>query len=519
MEKQLSASQSISIALTPLTPFHIGCDGIFEPTHYFIESGWLYYFDPLANVTLLPKSVQEELQRWLKQTRFTPEQSCALQTFFYQHRTHFKAATQTIIPVSRSVEALYMQRVGAAPLPKSREPKERSAIPHRLIIERHSFDFNNFEPLIPGSLIKSSLRNGLFSLQQAAKRHKSASSSLPERGHDPIGSLSIHALSGTQISRKVLVCTNHLNQPSGKPMPTTKAPHAGPIVFNTTRREVVLGGQYRALTGKYVLSSNETNASDEHTRAEEIEFNFTEIVKIANAYYRPKLNIELHQLEQQGYANNTWFQSLRELFHGELREAMEAGHAMLLRIGQHNAKGQLLPDAAWFAFHDDKQTLFPLGWVVVELADSKVMPEMRAWCQQQAKANPAPLWDAIVHEQKAMADRVLVLQHAQHQAEQQAAIQAAAEQEREKALNALSAEQRKVAEIALELESQPVQSNTGTPLFQQLWAILQEALSWEPNDQKQCEQRLAPLMKAKFPHWGKREKEIKACLKQLREAS
>ena len=38
--------EHISLALTPLTPIHIGCGEDFEPTNYVIDDGLLYGFDP-----------------------------------------------------------------------------------------------------------------------------------------------------------------------------------------------------------------------------------------------------------------------------------------------------------------------------------------------------------------------------------------------------------------------------------------------------------------------------------------
>ena len=35
-----------TLALTPLSPIHIGCGEDFEPTNYVIEDGLLYGFDP-----------------------------------------------------------------------------------------------------------------------------------------------------------------------------------------------------------------------------------------------------------------------------------------------------------------------------------------------------------------------------------------------------------------------------------------------------------------------------------------
>ena len=38
--------QPTPLALTPLTPIHIGCGLDFEPTNYVIDDGVLYQFEP-----------------------------------------------------------------------------------------------------------------------------------------------------------------------------------------------------------------------------------------------------------------------------------------------------------------------------------------------------------------------------------------------------------------------------------------------------------------------------------------
>ena len=44
------------LALTPLSPIHIGCGEDFEPTNYVIDGGLLYGFDP-------SRAVLNELER------------------------------------------------------------------------------------------------------------------------------------------------------------------------------------------------------------------------------------------------------------------------------------------------------------------------------------------------------------------------------------------------------------------------------------------------------------------------
>ena len=81
------------LALTPLSPIHIGCGEDFEPTNYVIDDGVLYGFDP-SRAVLEPRQ-RDELSKFGLNADLL-----GIQQFFRDNKQPFKIAADVLIPVS-----------------------------------------------------------------------------------------------------------------------------------------------------------------------------------------------------------------------------------------------------------------------------------------------------------------------------------------------------------------------------------------------------------------------------------
>ena len=84
------------LALTPLSPIHIGCGDDFEPTNYVIDDGVLYGFDP-------SRAVLNDLQTSKLTEAANKASLLAVQRFFKDNTRVFKALSDVQIAVSEGV--------------------------------------------------------------------------------------------------------------------------------------------------------------------------------------------------------------------------------------------------------------------------------------------------------------------------------------------------------------------------------------------------------------------------------
>jgi CRISPR-associated protein Csm5 len=145
-------TEIVPLALTPLTPIHIGCGEDFEPTNYVIDGGVLYPFEPTA----LP--LNESDRRLLMQSANRPgvHAILAVQQFFHQRRGECRAVSPLAIPVAAGVADWYEGRVGRV---VQREGGGRG-VGNELGIERTAHHPYTGIPYLPGSSIKGSARTG-----------------------------------------------------------------------------------------------------------------------------------------------------------------------------------------------------------------------------------------------------------------------------------------------------------------------------------------------------------------------
>ncbi|MEO6322556.1 MAG: hypothetical protein ABIR56_17910, partial [Polaromonas sp.] len=81
------------LALTPLSPIHIGCGEDFEPTNYVIDEGVLYGFDP-------SRAVLTDVQKSKLMEAANKASLQAIQRFVKDNAQMFKAQADVLIPVS-----------------------------------------------------------------------------------------------------------------------------------------------------------------------------------------------------------------------------------------------------------------------------------------------------------------------------------------------------------------------------------------------------------------------------------
>jgi CRISPR-associated protein Csm5 len=191
-----------------------------------------------------------------------------------------------------------------------------------------------------------------------------------------------------------------------------------------------------------------------------------QIVKDCHGYHWGFWKKEMAKLCASGLVNLKW----KEIIDGILasstfRKRLELGRVALIRLGRYGgAESKTLPLAAHIKIHKDdyrKETttcwlakesgqLVPFGWALLEIDPQDDLPELRAWCDAQAKNRPDMREKyASLASERAKAEQEAAQQKAEREAKLAAERQAAedlakAEAERQAHLAELSEAGRQV---------------------------------------------------------------------------
>lgn len=540
--------QTYPLALTTLTPIHIGCGTDFEPTNYVIDDGVLFLFDLAA--TPLDADLRTKLLAAVGDGR--ADSILAIQRFFFEHRERLKGMSKYALAVSPGIEAQYRKRIGRV---AQRERTGENVI-NRLEIERTVHHPHSGVPYIPGSALKGALRtawldqlNGGQPLQGGHTDEEASGDlarKLEKRARelekellggafcaDPFRLVKISDASAEHVASKVLFSTNHKKKPS-----STEDSRASLAV----RREFIVGGQYRLFSSELRIESlpGADSYSDVPDTARRIR-DFRAISAACNKFYQNRMDEDLGVLAERGLASAEWLSAFQSLL-SNLRPVLKRGDAMLLRIGRHSGAESVTLDRVrririkrgkgrpprysseattiWLAAEEEdaRSGLVPFGWVLVELADAPEIPSLVGWCKAQAKPDVAAIEALLVHaRQKAAVEAERLRQIAEE--ERRRAEEEARRKEEEARKFASLSEQGKLVELLrqkLERHAGPRQPVSGV-LYGEVQKLLRQALSgnWSQTDLNALADVLEGLAIQKID-FGRKERDLRRTIRTLR---
>ena len=221
------------VALTPLSPIHIGCGEDFEPTNYVIdaEQKLLYGFDPSR--AALPEDVIKNLESCCVSSK--PLARLHRDFFLGQYKKKFTELANVLVAVTSEVGKEYTSRLNGDF--------------NQFIIERHVHQaYGKQLPYIPGSALKGVMRTGLLNklMDDAVEPVTADMETNLLRGNfqkSPLRLLKVSDLMPVPNTESALLTANYRYKdglPHNKKLP--------PLI-----KESLLPGQYRALMGEIVL--------------------------------------------------------------------------------------------------------------------------------------------------------------------------------------------------------------------------------------------------------------------------
>ena len=465
------------LALTTLSPIHIGCGEDFDPTNYVIDDGVLYGFDP-------SRAVLNELQTSRLTDAANRASLLGIQKFFKDHVQIFKAQADTLIPVSSGVATVYEQRVGRA----ANVEASGNQVFNQLFIERTMHTGRQSQPYIPGSSFKGAIRTAMLdhlNLERRPSRDDNVQKGTPKLEARLLG----HGDEPNKFERSPLRLLKVADL-----MPVTHTEPARRVMFGVNRKkkqvpkdgielqpkdiaarkECILHGQYRAFVADAVLASLSPHTDSKTTPAPELRpADFKTIAKQSNNYNQVRLRREMGVLDCCGLVNPAWKRSIELLMAGALGKKLISGDAFLIRLGRYGgaesktlsgegvanikimgAKGQpptfeSSTKTVWLAAEQENEQkhLLPFGWAVVEIDPQEGdSPELKAWCAEQAKGRPDMAKIRQQFETEKQAARKLKAEQAAQAAQREAARQAEqlAAAQRTQALATMSAQGQQI---------------------------------------------------------------------------
>ncbi len=495
------------LAITALSPVHIGTGQDLEPTGYVIDGKDLYLFSPEAALRALPGSAREELTKLLGAAP-SVQLIKQVQGFFHRHSEALIAEAEHAIPVLPSIADEYRNRVGKT---AQREESGREII-NQLTIARTFLAPTTQRPILPGSSLKGAIRTALLDLVNDGNRPGHG-----ERNRDLQQRLFEYRRFEADPMRLVQLGDAHDRSPAES--------YATDIRYAVNRKRhpvfkdgVEIGAQAenlrqvlecvpplrpQAFLGQIAIQ-DVGGLTGDRLPDPSLRWSFGELAAACNRFYRPILEREGGELRDRNFLSAAWMMTIQRVLNAK-QLALDANRAFLLRVGRHSgaesvtlngvrrikilgAKGerpQFLEAAktVWLAAQDigQRSDMLPFGWLLVEgfPASESVQPWSTA-----ARAAVAPHvgvdedWHGRVSERR-RALRAAAAERRSREAQQaELAAQAQREAEARAARRAnLSEEKRKLDDLH-ELFARDRAANRtekGGELANQLATLLKEA--------------------------------------------
>jgi CRISPR-associated protein Csm5 len=376
--------ETCNLAITTLSPIHIGCGEDYEPTNYVIDSNRLYTFDPVLLLRELPMKAQEEFARIVEGR----DSLRVIQSFFYRYKQGALKVGRLNANVAETVQDFYDSRIGQV---AQREPGGN--VLSKLEIARTAFNPISGLPILPGSSIKGAIRTAVLeSLRQRQGFRKSRDMESEILGGsfstDPFRFLKISdgafrskiqrkAQDGSiqHVERRPRVCL----QVNRKKRPNQY--EARGIV--NTLLECIPANTPQAFVARWVIEQKAGRGG----QMPGLQLDFETVALACNRFYGERLQaeIDLHNYTVK------WSAGMGKAMGpgGFLKKMADEGQGFLLRVGRHSGaesvtvnaprsikimkgKGQS-PEYAeeattlWLAADrkDQMENMQPFGWVFV----------------------------------------------------------------------------------------------------------------------------------------------------------
>jgi CRISPR-associated protein Csm5 len=308
------------ISISTLSPLHIGCDDVFDPSQFVIAEQALHVLDPAVLAAALDDRERQQLMKLAAER----DPIGPLQQFFKSRRERLARLSTEIIDVATDIARDYDERAGQI---QARGGDGRPVY-NLFPMARTAYNPVDGVPYLPGSSIKGSLRtawlNQLNKGNPPSEDEKRNPGKLQQRllGYAP-GKFE------NDPFRHVRVADAHAN-PDRNPPPTRIS-----YAVSKKKRESERGSPELKIFLEAVRESLPSAFVGEiRFTGDAIDWNH--LCDACNAFYGPQLAGELDHPQFGALLTPGWRQAVSRLLGSEMQDLMAAHQGFLLRVGRHS---------------------------------------------------------------------------------------------------------------------------------------------------------------------------------------
>ena len=537
--------EEYQLAITALTPVHIGCGEDYTPTDYVIDDDALFAFDSTRINEALPEAARRQLLK-LVTGRQQKNVLSEIQNLFHREREELMIRASHRLPVVPGVVKLYSQRIGKT---AQQESSGNRAI-NKLEIERTFYNPINQQPVIPGSSLKGAVRTALLDLVNNGRTCGREETNKKLQGRlfeyngkfeqDPMRLVQVQdtvCVNNDDIHSKIRFAVNRPGQePKQKQTKRTMAEDKGLYQLLETLPDAGLRAYYSHL----VIQNVEQLRQYEKLPAKKFHWSVEHIAQACNRFYQPLLTKEIDIIRQRQYASPDWIERMEELLES-IAPMLDPDKAMILRIGRHsgaeavtlngvrsikikgkNNKFEYEPEprTLWLAADslDSRSNMTPFGWVLVEIDPADKPP---AKLEQLLRQPDAFKQDWLQKQQR----RIAELQDEAAERKQQEAVKRQAEiaeelaaKQRAERIASMSAEQRAIEELREELKTEQDSGrfSAQSRVMERLSDLMNMAAEWPEKSRMELAALAEEIYKPLGMLRGKKGPQRKEKIEQLR---
>jgi len=456
-----------ALSISTLSPIHIGCDEVFEPSNFVIHDGLLHALDPAD----LAESLSDRERKQLATLADQREPIGAIQRFFRDHAERFAGLAKHQVAVAAAIVSEYERIAGKA----TQHGSAGDVIYNRLTIARTAYRPLDTTPYLPGSSLKGSIRTAWLNQMNRgaalAFDEKSDKRNAPRRLQE--------RLLGYTAGKFENDPFRHLGLADAHPEDDTTPPPTRVLYAISKKKRPPRDGERspQELKGFLETIPDALPAAffGELRLTGKIAWN--ELCDACNNFYRPQLDAEIDHAVLGALLDTDWKRLINGLLGNELGELIKTRQGFLLRVGRHSGAESVtldgLRDIKILGKQGEQPTyrsnttqkrfasltkvgadgLLPFGWIWVDACDDEHR-HLSDSLRQKLAARSRSLRDAHQEQLFRLEDQQVLRATASAEAARQKQLTEAAEQAeieaqaaRQTALAAMSPNLRRIEEF------------------------------------------------------------------------
>lgn len=321
-------TNSRALSISTLSPIHIGCDEVYEPSNFVIHDSLLHALDPAD----LAESLSDKERKQLATLADQREPIGAIQRFFRDHAERFAGLAKHQVAVAEAIVSEYERNAGNA----TQRGPAGDATYNSLTIARTAYRPIDNTPYLPGSSLKGSIRTAWLNQMNRgaalAFDEKADKRNAPRRLQE--------RLLGYTAGKFENDPFRHLCLADAHPEDDTTPPPTRVLYAISKKKLLPRDGERspQELKGFLETIPDALPAAflGELRLNERGEIDWNDLCDACNHFYQPQLDAELDHPVLGGLLDADWKKMINGLLGNELNELIKARQGFLLRVGRHS---------------------------------------------------------------------------------------------------------------------------------------------------------------------------------------